>query len=188
MITSLFDTKILNVIEKDFAEINEEIKNTLPQLKLLKKDNWGSTHFLSTLDFQQDYIADNNLTLLQKSIDNNVKEYCTFVKYRYNDYKMTSWVSWYKQNDYAHTHNHGNADISGVYYVQTNGKDGNIFFTSPCPAAETSKIQIEHKESYRYIPKNGLMLLFPGYLNHGVQRNTTEDDRVCISFNIYFND
>lgn len=188
MITSIFPTKILNVVEKNSTKINDEIKKTFSYIELTRNYNWGATHLLSTSNFNNNYIDENDLNLLKESINTHVKLYCDSVKCNFNSYKMTSWVSWYKENDYAHIHNHGHADISGVYYVQTSGKDGNIFFTSPCPAAEASKIQNDHIECYRYIPENGLMLLFPGYLNHGVQRNTTKEDRISISFNIYFND
>jgi ectoine hydroxylase-related dioxygenase (phytanoyl-CoA dioxygenase family) len=33
-------------------------------------------------------------------------------------------------------------------------------------------------------PKIGKLIMFPGYLPHGVERNGTTDDRISISFNV----
>jgi hypothetical protein len=33
-------------------------------------------------------------------------------------------------------------------------------------------------------PVSSKLILFPGWLPHGVERNTTEEDRISISFNV----
>jgi ectoine hydroxylase-related dioxygenase (phytanoyl-CoA dioxygenase family) len=35
-----------------------------------------------------------------------------------------------------------------------------------------------------YEPQSSKLILFPGWLPHGVERNTTEEDRVSVSFNV----
>ena len=35
-------------------------------------------------------------------------------------------------------------------------------------------------------PTEGELILFPGWLDHGVQTNDTDDERVSVSFNIRF--
>ena len=37
-----------------------------------------------------------------------------------------------------------------------------------------------------YTPKEGKILLFPGWLEHGVKTNLTDNVRMSLSFNVYF--
>ena len=86
---------------------------------------------------------------------------------------------------YAHTHDHGAADLSGVYYFKTNGNDGDLYFDSPVAQLKSSFVFNKSSRVF-YKPKIGKLILFPGWLSHGVFQNTTTENRVSVSFNIYF--
>ena len=92
----------------------------------------------------------------------------------------------FKKNNYAHIHSHGEADLAGVYYYNTgmSDNDSSFFFCTPAVGSEASIFWGEQRIAMR--PEEGTILLFPGWLRHGVTMNETEDDRVSISFNIVF--
>lgn len=186
MIENVFSIKILNRFSENTNDIKSQLFQSLNNIKFNYNSNWGKTHLLSTKTFSEDQLSQHNLNLLQSFIDESLKEYCKSYNIDYKPYDMTSWIALYKSGDYAHLHNHGEADISGVYYIQTHENSGDIFFSSPSPGAEASSIYKEHKEHYSYKPKDGLLLMFPGFLNHGTHRNENENDRISISFNINF--
>ena len=124
---------------------------------------------------------------LSKEIDKHLKEYCSEIGYEYKRYKIDSWLSKFGKGNYAHIHHHGITDISGVYYYKTNGNDGKIFFETPNPFLDTQLCYLRYGETWEHKPQEGKILLFPGWLRHGVRTNETDNTRISLSFNIYFN-
>jgi len=85
-------------------------------------------------------------------------------------------------------HCHPNSFLSGVYYVSVPEHGGNIFFQDPRPAANAIACPVTEftpwtirQVSYR--PRAGGMLIFPGWLYHGVEPNLSDAPRVSLSFN-----
>ena len=76
----------------------------------------------------------------------------------------------------------------GVYYLKKgdlDADDGHIYFKSPLVQAQTSLCYFGGKI---VIPaKQGGLLLFPGWLEHGVNMNNSDEDRISVSFDITFN-
>ena len=126
---------------------------------------------------------------LKKSIHNHLLTYLGLLHYPVSNlrYETDSWFTMFKKGNYAHVHSHGTADVSGVYYFKTNQKDGDIFFEPPLPQLKQSKLFYNHSGSWSHTPKEGKLMLFPGWLSHGVRTNTTDFDRIGISFNIKLN-
>ena len=98
---------------------------------------------------------------------------------------------WFNVNGfgaYNTIHNHQDAILSGVFYVDVPVKDmGNIEFYRD----DDSQYYLPPLESYNGFtkqkhvvePESGMLLLFPGWVRHAVQGNRTNRDRVSISFN-----
>ena len=104
------------------------------------------------------------------------------------DFKIeTSWLTLNKKGHYSHLHHHADADISGVFYVKTNGVDGELIFENPNRLITTSYLLNTWQESLFFTPKQGRLILFPGWLAHRVGKNKTDDERISFSFNIMFN-
>lgn len=122
---------------------------------------------------------------IKKVIDIHISQFLSSLKIPKYDYKMTSWITSFDKGEYAPVHNHLNADISGVYYYETNEKDGNIYFVTPS-LAMTSSIFSKLADNFHVTPEEGKLLLFPGWLQHGVSTNTTSGNRKSLAFNIYF--
>ena len=151
------------------------------------KNNWSATHYLST-DFVGEFniIKELGLHKIKKEIDKHVRNYCDELGFEMQEYKMESWFSKFEKGNYAHIHNHGITDISGVYYYKTNGEDGRLFFKSPNKNLETSKCYIKLSGRRKYKPREGDIVLFPGWLDHGVETNSTDNIRISLAFNILF--
>lgn len=99
-----------------------------------------------------------------------------------------SWFTRTQKNEYHHRHLHAFSEISGVYYVKTNGNDGSIAFYPPSSILFVSKIYSGKSDTITYRPEVGKLLLWPSLLEHGVISNQTDDDRISLSFNISLRD
>ena len=177
MFQYIFPTVIWNTPMVDnFESIQDEIEQCLDQEDF---QLWDNMHYLSDLNFNQNLIKKHKLNYLNDEISKYLNAYVTetyFFGLPYNI--LSAWFSLYKKGNYSRVHDHGLCDISGVYYFKTSGSDANLFFKSPIPQGSQDEIQVS--------PSEGQMLLFPGWLKHGVGTNASDNERISISFNISF--
>ncbi len=86
-------------------------------------------------------------------------------------------------------HHHGNSSLSAAYYVRAPKNSGDIVFYDPRPAPVYSH-PISKKPNYlnamqhSISPIEGLLVMFPGYVDHSVNENLSKEERIVISFNI----
>ena len=98
-----------------------------------------------------------------------------------------SWCNISNRDAFQHFHVHGDMDLSGVYYHQTNGNDGDIVFRNPSLVNRFHKLTYNIDNSVNYKPEVGKILLFPSFLEHAVFHNNSDDKRISISFNVTVN-
>ena len=187
----IFETYIYHNIVDDPGKLNKSIDKELPNLKFTLKQEWSNTHYLTTnfgVEDEPDVIKKHNLNEVDKQISKHVKAYCQNVARQFVSIPTTrtSWFSLFQKGNYAHIHKHGFSDISGVYYYRTNGSDGDIFFETPVTETGCSKFWMNHSLTFSIPPEKGLILIFPGWLSHGVRTNTTDNQRISLSFNINY--
>ena len=187
----IFETYIYHNIVDNPGKLNKSIDKELPNLKFTLKQEWSNTHYLTTnfgVEDEPDVIKKHNLNEVDKQISKHVKAYCQNVARQFVSIPTTrtSWFSLFQKGNYAHIHKHGFSDISGVYYYRTNGSDGDIFFETPVTETGCSKFWMNHSLTFSIPPEKGLILLFPGWLSHGVRTNTTDNQRISLSFNINY--
>lgn len=104
--------------------------------------------------------------------------------------EVTQWLNINSKDSHNILHSHGpffgNA-LSGVFYVKAPKKCGNINLYDP-RGALTSAIDLDYynnSDRYYWIePYDNLMLIFPSWLEHSVDPNESEEDRISIAFNI----
>ena len=111
------------------------------------------------------------------------------------------WAIINSKYSYNTIHGHGYALLSFAYYVKVpkDKKGGDIFFKDPRIGGAPNKPpqeEIKSKESFRllgkthsvdnmsYVPEEGKLIIFPGWLEHGVRQNLSNEDRIVISFNL----
>ena len=210
-IDQLFPTPVYNSRVLNFDKIQEEIKTAIEGETFVRK--WP-THSLTDPTFRESVIVKYNMTHFLEQIGYHLERYTSggSLEPRYGDNSRSmdeklaiatqggrwqregscnqwnvysSWITKFEHRDYGHVHNHGCSDISGVYYYKTNGKDGDLFFQNPNLAMGTTIYQ-SCMDAHRYPPEAGRLLLFPGWLKHGVHTNETKNIRYSVSFNIDF--
>ena len=101
-----------------------------------------------------------------------------------------SWVNINPTGGYNRVHNHPRCKVSGVFYIKsTNTSDsGNITFIRNDSYA-LSTICNDQSSSYStpivtFTPRENHLILFPAHIDHFVEQNQTDEDRISISFNI----
>ena len=188
VIENVFPTPIYSTIIHNLYEVQDEIDNKISGVKFTCPENWGKTHLLSTTTFGDNIIDDLNLVNTKNTIEEHLKVYCNEIEFQFKNYSMNSWFTLFEKNNYAHIHTHSYYDVSGCYYYQTNGDDGDIFFESPNLASSNSYCYTrKYGDRWRHKPKVGKLILFPSWLPHGVLTNETDSKRISLAFNILFN-
>lgn len=84
------------------------------------------------------------------------------------------------------THVHPSGWLSGVYYIQLPEANNEIVFQDPRPARmmDFQRSSLITDEYFSHRPKVGELLLFPSWLPHFVSPNTSDQNRISISFNV----
>ena len=86
-------------------------------------------------------------------------------------------------------HQHGNSTISGAYYVRAPQDCGDIVFYDPRPAPiysypNVKSVNFLNDQVNGISPVEGALILFPSFLDHSVNENKSNEERIVISFNI----
>jgi uncharacterized protein (TIGR02466 family) len=157
------------------------------QLATMQKNpDWDvNTHMLTDPTFNCNVLKQYNCTAFTDVLTRSIRDYLTSLGTAQVEYSIiNSWCTLTRQGEYAKLHDHSTADLSGVYYLKTTGHDGHLYFTNP-------HSELSHSWAFRDTPKimgvepvQGQLMLWPGFLWHGTGKNTTNRDRVSISFNI----
>jgi uncharacterized protein (TIGR02466 family) len=148
---------------------------------------------LSDTTFTENLFDTNKLNRFKHVLIENVQEYIKmvvpeYVTNRNYDFRIdSSWLTLNCKNHYSHSHHHGDADISGVYYVKTDGNDGDLVFENPNRLISTSYLLNTWQEALHHKPQVGKLILFPGWMVHRVEKNPKDSERISFSFNIMFN-
>jgi uncharacterized protein (TIGR02466 family) len=99
------------------------------------------------------------------------------------------WYNVNKKGDFNKTHCHGNAILAGVYYIETPEDCGDIVFEN------TDKHVIFFEESdnnnkfyfngfHKMKAVKGRLYLWYAWLNHYVEPNKSNNDRISLAFNV----
>jgi uncharacterized protein (TIGR02466 family) len=174
----------------DAQEINKQLLETIYLEK--KQDSSGKYSNMmgwESLDNLQQKSSFNEFTNI---IQNNVIEVATFLNWDLNKFKVKITNCWAVINHkyaYSSVQNYSNSLLSGMYYVKTPTNCGGIYFNDPRPAAQMIAPPIKDFNMWTlpritYKPYEGMMLLFPSWLSHGVETILSDEDRVYINFNI----
>ena len=101
--------------------------------------------------------------------------------------------SWFNNNrKYSshESHNHLPNIISGIYYVQAEENDAKITFhdqnkISNWPFRAPSRVSNLTEPRQSFTPKTGRLYLFPSYIEHSVEQQLSDNERISISFNAF---
>lgn len=107
------------------------------------------------------------------------------------EYSIFTWanVNSKGHRNQRHVHLDTSIFLSGVYYVKVPENSGRIRFYDPRGPLMTCMPDHEYfndGHEYHYIdPEEGMVLFFPCWLEHDVEENDSDEDRISIAFNIF---
>ena len=163
---------------------NENKKNQEGVLR----SNIGGWHSSS------DYNRSNNL--ISSTLLPVLKDYFSNRQIFKSNFEMvcnSMWININKKGDSNTLHTHPGGDLSGVFWIKVPKNSGDIVFYNP---EEYCNYQLDksysniiknifnQKNSYSISPQEGKVILFPSHLDHSVEVNNSNEDRISISFNI----
>jgi len=187
MIENLFPTPIYSCFLENKDAVQLEISNALPKVQYDDSDTYYSwVKTFETTNVEDNIISKMQMNNLEESIDKHLEQYCIEIGFQKKEYKIKSWIVKNSTGGHTHIHTHGEYDIAGCYYYQTNERDGDIFFETPVSPAVSSLCYQKFTKRHEHKPEIGKLLLFPGWLSHGVKTNTELSDRISLAFMIAF--
>ena len=186
-----FSTPIWSSKIDSYKEVNEEMYNYILNLREqnpegIRKSNFNGWH---SKDFN----------LNEETPKNFIKAVSSKINTAFNDMdwdiekqivKIKSiWAIINEKGASNERHHHGNSALSAAYYVRAPKDCGDIVFYDPRPAPVfshpiTQKPNILNATVNSIRPDEGLLVLFPSYLDHSVKPNLSSNQRIVISFNI----
>ena len=175
----------------NFESINSELQNYIYQEQEknpdgVKKSNFNGWH-------------SENFDLKNENLKNFINEVSINIGTAVNDMgwdleaqivKITNmWAIINKNRAFNEKHHHGNSALSAAYYVKAESNAGNIVFFDPRQANvfhhPTAKKANDLNGQIKSItPKPGTLILFPSYLEHKVEENLSNKERIVVSFNV----
>jgi len=181
-IEMLYPTPIYCTFVQNLEAIQNEIASQIDNVNFDGTPYaWGKT--VDVTDLQGNVIS--SLKEFEQELHRHLENYCNFLRFDMREYSIKSWFTKSDNGNYTQVHTHHYDDIVGVYYFQTNGNDGDLFFVPPLQL-ETSYCYQSGAEWWRHAPRKGKLLLFPGWLQHGVKTNETDSTRISLAFSINF--
>lgn len=187
--TPLYTYKLENT---EYTNVQQELQTVVDEL--YTEENWGqnpnwnsSSQYLSNKgNFIENILESKDMKVVTQFIMHHCYNYMASmnVKPKYKAAIETSWLSLTKTGLSSHIHDHGTSHISGVYWFKTNGNDGDIVFRNSHKALKCNPIGSSVAHENAFPPEQGRLILFPGFLDHSVNENTTNEDRISLSFNI----
>ena len=109
-------------------------------------------------------------------------------------YMLNSWSVKHDKEDWGQSHVHTNCLLSGVYYLQTDEKSGQIRFrrdtnwTNLFPISadlEYDDFNTFNSRVWSFQPQNGMLFFFPSHLLHSIDDNESDNQRYSLAFNFY---
>ena len=157
------------------------MRRDLPRLE--SGHGWQSEQTLHEREEFQDLVA---------CVDNATRSILRFLQIGHDAFEITGcWATVLARGAVHKAHSHPNNYLSGAYYVRTHPGADTINFHDPRNQAGVIRppvVELTAENTDQVVVKvtNGTLLLFPAYLEHSVDANTSDEERVSISFNIMF--
>ena len=186
-----FSTPIWTSKINDYEKTNNMMQTYIYNLK--KKDpegviksnlkGWHSKNFNMKDDEPKNFI---------EAIKKNINKAINDMDWDLSSQEVTlskMWAIINKKGAMNQKHHHSNSDLSAAYYVTAKEGCGDIIFYDPRPGIVykhplSTKPNLLNADNNGVRPEPGMLILFPSYLEHSVNPNMSDHERIVISFNI----
>ena len=181
--TSFVAIDYLDIDNQEMIDYALDLKSKNKSVTQSNRVGWQSGHLDLSLSVFQPLFS--KINTVAQDLHNEIG-----LKKDLNNKLTTAWMSVNNKSGYNVQHRHLNACFSGTYYLKgiESGANGNIVFKNPwavdyhvpdkCIEEFTNVTSGAHSIS----PEAGKLLIFPSWLEHYVETNTTDIDRISLSF------
>ena len=106
---------------------------------------------------------------------------------------IEGWKNINEPGNFNVPHSHPRSHLSGVLWIKIPKNSGNIVFESPeifnryqelDSYSDESRLNSNNYMTYYFTPKEGNVLIFSSNLQHEVNENKSNEDRISYSFNV----
>ena len=156
-----------------------DMRRELPPLEA--DHGWQSAHALHRRDELRELVA---------CVERGITSILRFLRIGHDDFEITGcWATVLARGAAHKAHRHPNNFLSGVYYVRTDAGADRINFHDPRPQATVIRppvveLTAENTDQVVVRVHSGTLLIFPSWLEHSVDVNPNEAERISISFNV----
>lgn len=179
--TPIWEVMLEGVNNQSIAQYAYDLKQKYPGVSISNRGGWHSKELDTPLpDSLNELINDTTLFL---------NKYCNSIT-GINDLILGNW--WININgpgNYNTIHDHQNAAISVVYYVQVNDSNtGDLILHRDDPSRYyLGKYRNNNthfsQQSYIIQPQTNKLVIFPAWTKHSVEQNDSNTERISIAFN-----
>ncbi len=186
---NIFPVPVHNFEVNGFSEIQDELIDYAYKLKaedpvgnlISNRGGWQSSCF--SLENEDDILQGFLAKCLGKFP--TIKEIINL--------HVSAWVNINPPDAFNMKHNHPTSDLAGVLWIKCPENCGDIIFSSPCDFSISNELDAytdefkdnnKYYHSYSIFPKQGRIIVFPAHLQHYVDFNKSQEDRISVSFNI----
>jgi uncharacterized protein (TIGR02466 family) len=147
------------------------------------REGWQSERF--DLNQKQFQLLFSKINEMAQSIHNQIG-----LKKNLQNKLSAAWLNINNLSGFNVPHIHLGASLSGTYYLKgvESGANGNIVFRNPwivdyhMPDYYIEELTNITSGAYPVLPEAGKLIIFPSWLEHYVEPNTANVDRISLSF------
>ncbi len=187
----LFATRIWYENIDNLAPFHKEWVETIKNIRTNKNDNKNysvKNGWQGDLDFNEI----ESLAILKQKLLPLFKDILKEIAPQKNiNFNIKAWANIQDQIGYNEPHVHPFSLFSAVYYLKVSDKSGSICFKDPRPglqnhifASSSNPPPPNNFSSIKIKPKEGLLLIFPSWLEHFTEVNYDSTERISIAMNI----
>lgn len=161
---------------KQIIKVEENIQSSAPKKQcnvVAQRTSWNSHQRYPILyDISQEIAA-------------VLKQYIELEGYDIPNIEIQDcWINWYKKDEYANPHEHGNM-LSCVLFVDVKDTNANFIFNSDRRTVLQKRDDTSTNFSNLKIltPKDGTVIFFDGSVMHSVSPNQSDKTRITAAFN-----
>ena len=187
--TSVYIKDLSNAVQLNQYLEQQIVKWSQIDPECKKRTNVNGWHSKTDMNLKEEY---NVLTKELFAMQNEIfaKEFLTMKPALGN-----MWANINYPGGYNRPHLHPNSLFSGVYWIKTPVKSGNLMLYDPRPGVHTTmpnrnadgpkegQLPPELWREVHYEPIAGRIIMFPAWLWHEVRPNESNDTRISVSFN-----
>ena len=168
---------------------DEQVADLLAQINEIKFEPsmphsndgcWRSIHKYTNIEWLYKEIVDlaKEATEFYASIDPQFTEFSKNKKYN-----LHQWTNVNQPESINVIHSHVGANFSCVYYVQS--KDtGDLVFSNPANVLHNCNANSPFVKDIFFKPKDKDLILWPSWMPHAVERNSSNKERINLTFDI----